>query len=221
MGVVHFKHLYEVQKFGLSPVEEAELIVHLPYKYQHKGKEITFVQIYQPEGFQAGQPFSCQNMDNYTYAIDTDQQITLHEDNYEEHSSSSNIDNSTSINNSSGIDNTMKIKIKRSIRKHNTADYFIPLMATVNSDELESAVESHARVRRDAQSEESLLANRTVRLSCTEPEVSCHTMRCVIGPFRRPQHVARLLVTMALNITALKGRWFVIKLCSDLLIDTY
>ncbi|KAF2904031.1 hypothetical protein ILUMI_02128 [Ignelater luminosus] len=68
-GKPNFTQIYQVEKFGASPIEEVSLTIEIPT--QIYGSElINFVQLYPPEGYHAGQPINCQS--NVNYLIDED-----------------------------------------------------------------------------------------------------------------------------------------------------
>lgn len=58
--------MFEIQKFGASPVDQVLLTLNIPYTYKLKNEYIPFIEIYVPEGYIADQPFYCESV-NFEY----------------------------------------------------------------------------------------------------------------------------------------------------------
>lgn len=187
--LVKFLHLYEIQKFGASPVEEVLLKIRIPYGYQTKKGIINFINIYIPEGYHDGQPYSCEKNDMIK-PMNADEDI-----------------------NQEPFERTVTRK-RRQLSESFTKNY---LISTINSDDKRPNIqEVLKRSKRFLTVQENknnsmntnLRENRTVRISCEQNEVICTEIICNIGPFRRLEIVSRLLITMKADISAIKSIYF-------------
>lgn len=186
-----FLHLYEIQKFGASPIEEVLLKIRIPYGYQTKKGVINFVKISIPEGYHDGQPFACEKNDMLNPINDD--------------SDNDNSDDEL-------LERTVTRK-KRHLSESFTADYFLP---TFNSEIRKSNIQVLQRSKRFITLQENknnsaitnLRENRTVRINCEQNEVICTEIVCNVGPFRRLQIISRLLITMKADISAIKSITF-------------
>jgi len=66
-GKSNFTQIYQVEKFGASPIDEVFLSVQIPTQiYGEHGTElINVVQLYAPDGIHAKQPINCQSNTQY------------------------------------------------------------------------------------------------------------------------------------------------------------
>ncbi|KAG7202815.1 hypothetical protein KM043_009972 [Ampulex compressa] len=59
---IRFQHVYEVQKFGDTPVENAILIINIPTHFKYANGDVEIISINQTIGLKDGQQFYCTNM---------------------------------------------------------------------------------------------------------------------------------------------------------------
>lgn len=67
------------------------------------------------------------------------------------------------------------------------------------------SIEYDIQITKAEMESKNLTANRTVLVTCEEKNIKCHEIICIVGPFRRRQTVARLYLTMTLDISSIKG----------------
>ncbi|XP_017761213.1 PREDICTED: integrin alpha-5-like [Eufriesea mexicana] len=62
LSSVQFQHIYEIQKFGASPINEVILIVNIPTHWKYSTGNIQIININQTIGYMDGQPFHCTHL---------------------------------------------------------------------------------------------------------------------------------------------------------------
>ncbi|XP_014480126.1 PREDICTED: integrin alpha-9-like [Dinoponera quadriceps] len=131
---VRFQHFYEIQRFGISPIEKVGLTVRIPTHWRHGSGDIAVAAINNTVGVIDGSPFQCgDTIEGLPFAA---------------------LD-STRVN----TDNAGK-----------NASMNVPS------------------------------ANRTLYINCTNDAVRCEQITCYVGPFPSTLSVAKLLVTLDLQI---------------------
>lgn len=66
LDVRRFQHIYEVQKFGQSPIDESSLNVLLPMYWDDEGYRTEIIRISQTFGLMEGKQFFCTDSSNST-----------------------------------------------------------------------------------------------------------------------------------------------------------
>ncbi|XP_043271605.1 integrin alpha-8-like [Venturia canescens] len=156
LDVIRFQHIWEVQKFGKSPIDESSLAVLLPTYWNDEGHGTEIIRISQVFGLMEGRQFFCTDYKNRT-----DDEETM------------------------------------------VVDSLVDQNATISAGASNSRIKNHAMERFSI--EETPSSNlppdsRTIYLNCTNPTVTCTQINCALGTFASSLTVAKLVVTIDLQL---------------------
>lgn len=154
---VRYQHFYEIQRFGVSPIEEVTLIMRIPTHWQHSTGDIVIANISSVISILDGSPFHCGDLNHIDAPL---------------------------------ID-----------------DFKIASAALVADLSHVASNSTHANFS----SEENTLidvppANRTLYVNCTNNAVRCKQISCKVGPFPSTLSVAKLLITLDLQVPNFHGK---------------
>ncbi|XP_032691162.1 integrin alpha-9-like isoform X2 [Odontomachus brunneus] len=148
---VKYQHFYEIQRFGVSPIEEVTLTMRIPTHWQHSTGNIVIANISSVISILDGSPFHCGDFN---------------------HNDAPLIDDST-----------------------------IASLALVTNSSYIASNNTHANF---SSGENTLIdvppANRTLYVNCTNNSVRCKQISCKVGPFPNTLSVAKLLITLDLQV---------------------
>ncbi|EFN89848.1 Integrin alpha-PS4 [Harpegnathos saltator] len=150
---VRFQHFYEVQRFGVSPIEEVALTLRIPTHWRrHRIGDITVANIESIVGTMDGSAFHCGDFNR------TDAPFT---------------------------EGDLKIA---------SAAFVLESPRFVADDS------RHVNSSNEYSSLDLPSANRTLYINCTNEAVRCEQVSCKVGPFASTLSVAKLLVTLDLQV---------------------
>ncbi|XP_076235049.1 integrin alpha-5 [Calliopsis andreniformis] len=149
LSSLQFQHMYEVQKFGASAVEEVTLEVSIPSHLKHSTGVIEIISINQTSGHMDGQQFYCtpSNFTPQTVLINKPKQSSTHSE--------------------------LSTQEKYSAE----ANYSVNLPPE----------------------------NRTVYINCSNTNVKCTHIKCLLGPFISSSSVAKLSITLDIYLSNFKS----------------
>ncbi|KAK2575747.1 hypothetical protein KPH14_003637 [Odynerus spinipes] len=158
---IRFQHIYEVQKFGTSPINEAVLIVEIPTHWKSNNYDIELISINQIIAHKDGHFLECIDLD------------------YSKISQTSTI----------GITNEFDIKNK-SVESFTT---------NVTKNKSHEKLTLKEIIPTNIPPE-----NRTLFINCTNPMILCKQLKCELNSFISSLSVAKLILTLDLNVTNIK-----------------
>lgn len=157
---VRFQHFYEVQRFGVSPIEEVDLILRIPTRWQHGAGDIVIANVNSVVGVMDGSQFYCDNFNRTDVPLFDDSSKLVSAAFIVAESPPRVKDNRTRANFSSGEGAPMDVPS----------------------------------------------ANRTLYVNCTSNAVRCKQVNCKVGPFLSTMSVAKLLITLDLQVPNFHGK---------------
>lgn len=157
---VKFQHFYEVQRFGISPIEQVALTMRIPTHWRHSGEDIAIANINNIVGMMDGLPFYC---DDFIY---TDAPL---------------------IDDFNLVSAALVVAESSRVADNSTRVNFI----------------SGASAPIDVPS-----SNRMLYVNCTNDAVQCQQVNCKVGPFESTLSVAKLLITLHLQVQNFHGKYY-------------
>lgn len=167
---IRFQHFYEVQKFGVSPIEEVMLIVKIPtHLRRHNAENIAIVNINETIRRIDGYEFYCSD---YSNQIEIPPLASLYRKNFIKRFTDDVTMNSSSVAN--------------------------------NNTHAKFSIEEDTPMNVPSE-------NRTFYINCTNNAIQCVQITCRLGPFLSSLSVAKLLVTLDLQLSSFPGKYNIVK----------
>ncbi|XP_031332931.1 integrin alpha-PS3-like isoform X1 [Photinus pyralis] len=181
-GTSNFTQTYQIEKFGVSTIDEILLEIKIPTHVMYKGNLIRMVQLYAPEGYHANQPIICSS--NVHYIV---------ENVMDQFSSELDIEDGKESD-ESYITTTTESANAENLIVDNTNQFFAsnpPLL----------------RKQRDVEFDITAYPlNRTLFINCSHPDLEyiCARVSCTIGPFKgKQQATTALQLKMFINVSSI------------------
>ncbi|KAK5648902.1 hypothetical protein RI129_003794 [Pyrocoelia pectoralis] len=182
-GMSNFTQTYQIEKFGVSTIDEVSLEIRIPTHVLYNGNLIRMVQLYAPEGYHANQPIVCSS--NVVYIL---------ENVVNDFTSELNIDD---------VKGSDESYISTTTEGANEENFIVD-----NNNKVFPLNPHLKRKQRDLKLDDGIAypLNRTLFINCSHPHINyiCGNISCTIGPFKgKQQSAAALQLKMLINVSAI------------------
>ncbi|XP_011701218.1 PREDICTED: integrin alpha-3-like [Wasmannia auropunctata] len=181
-----FQHVYQILKFGATPIEEARLVVNLPTAIDDSD---SLVLLYKPRIYISGKYYDC-----LSYGIDlmdTEQGGLPGE-------TTSDISDLYNLNyNNETLQNTTHDMFKRSVDKY--ISFSGRILQTLYNIRMARTEDSNGNL--------TVRERDIVYVNCSTYGVNCSAMYCDLNALRTQQDVGKLVIRLILNTTRLKDNF--------------
>ncbi|XP_011863449.1 PREDICTED: integrin alpha-PS3-like isoform X2 [Vollenhovia emeryi] len=178
---VIFQHVYQISKFGATPVEEAQLVVNLPTAVDSSD---SLVLLYQPRIYISGRYYDC--ISNGVDLLDTQQDELPGE-----------MSDAPDLYNLNYNNETMQNVIHNVHKRHVDVRVVVATLQTLYNMRL-------AITSEDSDVNLTVRERNIVYLNCSTYGVNCSTIYCDLSALRTQQNVGRLVMRLILNTTRFK-----------------
>ncbi|KAF5292281.1 hypothetical protein FQA39_LY03315 [Lamprigera yunnana] len=177
-GLSNFTQTYQIEKFGVSTIDEVSLEIQIPTHFIYKTELTRMVQLYAPEGYHAQQPIFCQS--NIRYILEN---------------SVNDMDYLYDVDNVDDVTTTTELSTSKKPTENGNS---IPL-----NSHLKRKTRQALSDLPDGTVENSFPFNRTLYINCSNPDIVCASVNCSVGPFKVKQNSAILQLKMILNVSSI------------------
>ncbi|KAK4884517.1 hypothetical protein RN001_000788 [Aquatica leii] len=180
-GIANFTQTYQVEKFGASTIDEISLDIKIPTQMIYKNEIIKLVHLYTPEGYHAHQPINCYSTIDYLVE-----------------------DSLNDIESVFDLENIKELPIKTTPETYDLKNDDVS-KKDLNQYLSRGTREVKSDFKDDIFQENSFPYNRTMYINCSNDDIICETVSCLIGPFKLKQNSAILQLRMMLNVSSILG----------------
>ncbi|XP_018358282.1 PREDICTED: integrin alpha-PS3-like isoform X1 [Trachymyrmex cornetzi] len=181
-----FQHVYQIMKFGETPIEEARLIVNLPTAIHNSDSPIF---LYKPRIYVSGKYYDC--LSNGVNLMNMQQEFLG-----ETASDASNLYNLD-------YNNETLQNATHDVFKRNADNYIITFGAHI----LQTLYILRMTTSKDSNGNLTIQERDIVYVNCSTYGVNCSTIYCDLNALKTQQDIGKLVMRLILNTTKLKDHF--------------
>ncbi|KYN30945.1 Integrin alpha-PS3 [Trachymyrmex septentrionalis] len=181
-----FQHVYQILKFGETPIEEARLVVNLPTAISDSDSSIL---LYKPQIYISGKYYDC--LSNGVNLMNIQQGLLG-----ETTSDASNLYNLD-------YNNKTLQNATHDVFKRNADNYIITFGAHI----LQTLYILKMAMFKDSNANLTIQERNIIYMNCSTYGVNCSTIYCDLNALKTQQDIGKLVIRLILNITKLKDNF--------------